>query len=165
MILTNRESADWSRTSKNSLPISRTLVNAVSVYGFHKCFLLWICPSCLRNCHNVIPKAGMCGPCQPAMFYKVNRNWGLLSPSAGKLYYSEYIVSHGYNVTGNGERECTPKGCRQRQENMRQAVCGNAKRRVRSSGQNHQSAAEPLSLAFQIWKCSQSINDFESKGL
>jgi len=25
---------------------------------------------------------------------------------------------------------CTPKGCRQRQENMRQAVSGNAKRHV-----------------------------------
>ena len=53
----------------------------------------------------------MCEPRQLIMFYKMNRNWGLLFPSAGKLYYSEYIVLYGYNVTGNGERECTPKGC------------------------------------------------------
>ena len=58
-----------------------------------------------------ISKAGMCELSQLTVFYKINRNWELLSPSAGKLYYSEYIVSYGYNVTGNGERECTPKGC------------------------------------------------------
>ncbi len=47
----------------------------------------------------------MCELSQLTMFYKINRNWGLLSLSAGKLYYSEYIVSHGYNVTGNGGRD------------------------------------------------------------
>lgn len=25
--------------------------------------------------------------------------------SAGKIFHSEYIVPHGYNVTGNGERD------------------------------------------------------------
>lgn len=34
-------------------------------------------------------KAGMCELSQLTVFYKVNRNWGLLSPSAGKLNYSE----------------------------------------------------------------------------
>ena len=29
----------------------------------------------------------------------------MLSLSAGKLYYSEYIVSYGYNVIGNDERD------------------------------------------------------------
>lgn len=58
-----------------------------------------------------ISKAGMCELSQLTVFYKVNRNWGLPFPSAGKIYHSEYIVSYGYNVTGNGERECTPKGC------------------------------------------------------
>ena len=47
----------------------------------------------------------MCELSQLIVFYKINRNWGSLFPSAGKLYYSEYIVSHGYNVTGNGERD------------------------------------------------------------
>ena len=39
------------------------------------------------------------------MFYKINRNWYLLCTSAGKLNYSEYIVSYSYNVTRNGERD------------------------------------------------------------
>ena len=52
-----------------------------------------------------ISKAGMCELSQLTVFYKINRTWGLLFPSAGKLYYSEYIVSHGYNVTGNGGRD------------------------------------------------------------
>lgn len=30
---------------------------------------------------------------------------------------------------------------------------------------NHQSAAETLSLVIQIWKCSQTVNGFESEGL
>ncbi len=47
----------------------------------------------------------MCEPGQLTVFCKINRNWGLLFLSAGKLYYSEYIVSHGYNVTGNGKRD------------------------------------------------------------
>lgn len=47
----------------------------------------------------------MCELSQLIVFYKINRNWGLLFLSAGKLYYSEYIVSHSYNVTGNGERD------------------------------------------------------------
>ena len=47
----------------------------------------------------------MCELSQLTVFYKINRNWGLLFLSAGKLYYSEYIVSHSYNVTGNGERD------------------------------------------------------------
>lgn len=47
----------------------------------------------------------MCEPSQLTVFYKTNRNWGLLFLSAGKLYYREYIVSYGYNVTGNGERD------------------------------------------------------------
>lgn len=47
----------------------------------------------------------MCELSQLIVFYKINRNWGLLFLSAGKLCYSEYIVSHGYNVTGNGERD------------------------------------------------------------
>jgi len=47
----------------------------------------------------------MCELSQFIVFYKINRNWGLLFPSAGKLYHSEYIVSHGYNVAGNGERD------------------------------------------------------------
>lgn len=51
----------------------------------------------------------MCEPSQLTVFYKMNRNWGLLSPSAGKLNYSEYTVQYGYNVAGNGGRECTPK--------------------------------------------------------
>ena len=58
----------------------------------------------------------MCEPSQLTMFYKTNRNWGLLSPSAGKLNYREYIVATHYNVTGNGKRERTPKGCQQWQE-------------------------------------------------
>ena len=36
-----------------------------------------------------ISKVGMCELGQLTMFYKMNRNWGLLSLSAGKLYYSE----------------------------------------------------------------------------
>ncbi len=51
----------------------------------------------------------MCELSQLTMFYKINRNWGLLFPSAGKLNYSEYTVQYGYNGTGNGKRECTPK--------------------------------------------------------
>ena len=47
----------------------------------------------------------MCETRHLTMFYKMNRNWGLLFLSAGKLIYSEYIVSYGYNVTGNGERD------------------------------------------------------------
>lgn len=47
----------------------------------------------------------MCELSQLTIFYKINRNWGLLFLSAGKLNHSEYIVSHGYNVTGNGERD------------------------------------------------------------
>ena len=43
------------------------------------------------------------------MFYKMNRNWETPSPSAGKLFYSEYTVQYGYNAAGNGGRECTPK--------------------------------------------------------
>ncbi len=47
----------------------------------------------------------MCELSQLTVFYKINRNWYLLYTIAGKLYYSEYIVLHGYNVTGNGERD------------------------------------------------------------
>lgn len=47
----------------------------------------------------------VCELSQLTMFYKINRNWYLLCTSAGKLYYSEYIVSYSYNVTGNGERD------------------------------------------------------------
>ncbi len=47
----------------------------------------------------------MCELSQLIVFYKINRNWGLLFPSAGKLFYSEYIVPHGYNVAGNGGRD------------------------------------------------------------
>ena len=42
---------------------------------------------------------------QLIMFYKTNRNWYMLCISAGKLKYSEYIVSYGYNVAGNGGRD------------------------------------------------------------
>ena len=110
-------------------------------------------------------RVGMCEPGQLTMFFKTNRNWELLSPSAGKLFYSECIVSYGYNVTGNGKRERTPKGCQQWQENMRQAISGNAKWHVLLLRRNHQSATETLSLErlyLQIWKCSQSINGSES---
>ena len=31
----------------------------------------------------------MCEPRQLTVFYKTNRNWGLLFLSAGKLFYSE----------------------------------------------------------------------------
>lgn len=47
----------------------------------------------------------MCELSQLTMFYKINRNWGLLFPIAGKHNYSEYIVSYSYNVAGNGERD------------------------------------------------------------
>lgn len=53
----------------------------------------------------------MCELSQLIVFYKINRNWGLLFPSAGKLYYREYIVTTHYSVTGNGKCERTPKGC------------------------------------------------------
>lgn len=48
---------------------------------------------------------------QLIMFYKINRNWYLLCTSAEKLNYREYIVITHYCGTGNGKRECTPKGC------------------------------------------------------
>lgn len=51
----------------------------------------------------------MCEPGHLTMFYKINRNWELLSLSAGKLKYSEYTVQCGYNVAGNGGRERTLK--------------------------------------------------------
>lgn len=47
----------------------------------------------------------MCEPGQLTMFYKMNRSWGLLFPSAGKQIYSECIVPHGYNAAGNGGRD------------------------------------------------------------
>lgn len=47
----------------------------------------------------------MYGSSHPMAFYKTNRNGGMLFPCAGKLYYSEYIVPHGYNVAGNGGRD------------------------------------------------------------
>ena len=53
---------------------------------------------------------------QLIMFYKINRNWYLLCASAEKLNYREYIVTTRYSGTGNGKRECTPKGCQQWQE-------------------------------------------------
>ena len=48
---------------------------------------------------------------QLIMFYKINRNWHMLCVSAEKLNYREYIVTTRYSGTGNGKRECTPKGC------------------------------------------------------
>lgn len=53
----------------------------------------------------------MCELSQLIVFYKINRNWGLLFSSAGKLYYREYIVTTHYSITGNGRCERTPKGC------------------------------------------------------
>ncbi len=106
----------------------------------------------------------MCELSQLTVFYKINRNWGLLFPSAGKINHSEYIVSHGYNVAGNGGRDMhserisvmVRKYAVGHMGNLSDMFCGEL---------NHRSAAEPLSLVIQIWKCSQSINDFESKDL
>ena len=69
-------------------------------------------------------------------------------------------------MTGNGERDTHSekdasngkKICdRSYAETLSDMSCG--------KGLNHQSAAETLSLIIQIWKCSQSVNGFESKGL
>jgi len=114
-------------------------------------------------------RAGMREFGQLTMFYKTNRNWGLLSPSAGKLYHSEYIVPHGYNVTGNGRRDMHSekdagngkKTCgRSYAETLSDKPCGKWAKPPISSG--NPKSGNPC---FQIWKCSQSINGFEPKGL
>ncbi len=51
----------------------------------------------------------VCELSQLTMFYKINRNWGLLFLSAGKLNYREYIVTTRYNATGNGNRDMHSK--------------------------------------------------------
>ena len=98
------------------------------------------------------------------MFYKINRNWGLLFLSAGKINHSEYIVSHGYNVAGNGERDTHSERI---SVMVRKYAVGHMGNLSGMSWErlNQRSAAETLSLIIQIWKCSESINDFESKGL
>ena len=61
--------------------------------------------------NSINSKVGMRELSQLIMFYKINRNWYLLCTSAEKLNYREYIVTTHYCGTGNGKRECTPKGC------------------------------------------------------
>ena len=110
-----------------------------------------------------ISKAGMCELSQLTVFYKTNRNWGLLSLSAGKLFYSEYIVSYGYNVTGNGGRDMHSERMPAMAGKYTVGHMGNLSDVSCGKGLNHQSAAEPLSLVCQIWKCSQTVNDSESE--
>lgn len=55
--------------------------------------------------HGIYFQGQECAGSVTPRCFKMNRNRKMPSSGAGKLYYSEYIVPHGYNVTGNGERD------------------------------------------------------------